>query len=211
MAKAAIENIFDTQSLLRIYRLVQEACLHDGGGEHQAAPAVRRIGLLGVKRYCAFLRDGRAICPSTRPASNCTLSPTFTCLSIAASMTRNTIVMFSSSISRLLIGPCVSVIFPAPESIFFTTPLTISAWADAADKAKMPSASVAAASLLIFIFFPFVRFACGARYLTTMVPIIPASRWPGIRQEYSNSPGLLNFQNISSVFFGAISLAFGSS
>jgi hypothetical protein len=38
MAKAAIENIFDTQSLLRIYRLVQEACLHDGGGEHQAAP-----------------------------------------------------------------------------------------------------------------------------------------------------------------------------
>src|ERR1700704_5722942 len=66
--------------------------------------------------------------------------------------------MLSSSISRLLIGPLVSVILPAPASIFFTTPLTTSSWADAADEARTESASAAAASLLSFIFFPFVRF-----------------------------------------------------
>src|SRR5258708_40026773 len=92
-------------------------------------------------------------------ASNCTLSPTFTCFSIAGSCTRKTIVMLSSSISRLLIGPLVSVILLAPVSIFLTTPGTIVSWADATDEAKMESARVAAASLLMFIFlFPFVRF-----------------------------------------------------
>src|SRR5260370_5583851 len=103
-----------------------------------------------------------AISPFTCQASNCTLSPTFTCLSIAGSWTRNTIVMLSSSISRLLIGPLVSVIFPAPASIFFTTPLTISSWADAADEAKTESARAAAASLLSFIFFPFREIWFGA-------------------------------------------------
>src|SRR6266852_319701 len=95
-------------------------------------------------------------------AANCTLSPTFTCFSIAGSWTRNTIVMLSSSISRLLIGPLVIVIFPAPASIFLTTPLTIASSADASSDTKMESASVADASLLNFIFFPFVGFRfCG--------------------------------------------------
>src|SRR6266849_4350493 len=102
--------------------------------------------------FCSFVIVMPAVADS---AANCTLSPTFTCFSIAGSWTRNTIVMLSSSISRLLIGPLVSVIFPAPASIFLTTPLTIPSWADAADEAKTESASAAAASLLSFIFFPF--------------------------------------------------------
>src|SRR6266481_5925710 len=78
--------------------------------------------------------------------------------------------MLSSSISRLLIGPLVNVIFPAPASIFLTTPLTTSSWADAADEAKTESTRAAAASLLSFIFFPFVRLGL-ARYPTTIVPV----------------------------------------
>src|SRR6516164_11552580 len=44
------------------------------------------------------------ICPLMRSASNLTLSPTFTCLSIAGSCTRKTIVI-PSFISSFLIGP----------------------------------------------------------------------------------------------------------
>src|SRR5216683_2078315 len=57
--------------------------------------------------------------------------------------------------------------------------------------------------------FPFVDGLTD--HLTTTVPTMPASRCPGIRHEYSNSPALLNFHTISSVFFGASRLPFGSS
>ena len=60
---------------------------------------------------------------AARSASNWTLSPTLTCLSIDGSWTRNTIVIPSSSMSRFLMGPCLRVILPAASSIFFTSPL----------------------------------------------------------------------------------------
>src|SRR5262249_48862680 len=49
--------------------------------------------------------------PLMRSASNLTLSPTFTCLSMAGSWTRKTMVM-PSFISSFLIGPCLRVILP---------------------------------------------------------------------------------------------------
>ena len=39
---------------------------------------------------------------------------------------------------------------------------------------------------------------------------MPASRWPGIRHEYSNVPARVNFQTISADFFGASRTPFGS-
>src|SRR5215831_14633098 len=78
--------------------------------------------------HLAFSIFVTVICPLMRSASNLTLSPTFTCLSIARSCTRKTIVILSF-MSSFLIGPCLSVILPAASSIFVTWPSTMGAWA----------------------------------------------------------------------------------
>src|SRR5262245_16655148 len=59
----------------------------------------------------------------------------------------------------------------------------------------------------VFHHFASFRF----RYFTMTLPCIPASRWPGIRQAYSNSPRLVKRQTSSPLLNGASRLAFGSS
>src|SRR3982074_3819693 len=100
--------------------------------------------------------------------------------------------MLSSSISRLLIGPLVSVIFPAPASIFLTTPLTVASWADAANEAKMESAADAGVSLLNFIFFPFSGFNFGA-LLEEYCSEHPGFSVPGDQKRIFELAGLTEF------------------
>src|SRR5262245_16702900 len=89
-------------------------------------------------------------CPLMRSASNRTLSPTFTCLSMAGSCTRKTIVI-PSFMSSFLIGPCLSVILPADSSILVTSPLTMGAWAMLTFAGISPDrTSMLAATMLIF-------------------------------------------------------------
>src|SRR5262249_22996512 len=100
--------------------------------------------------HLAFTMLVTVICPLMRSASNLTLSPTFTCLSIAGSCTRKTIVI-PSFISIFLIGPCLSVILPAASSIFVTWPLTVGAWARVTLASIPPErTSMVAAMTLIF-------------------------------------------------------------
>ena len=74
--------------------------------------------------------DVMVMAPLTRSASNLTLSPALTLSSMAGSATRNTMVI--ASMSRLLMGPCLSVTFPADLSTLMTSACTmpLSAHAD---------------------------------------------------------------------------------
>src|ERR1700687_840582 len=74
--------------------------------------------------FCSLIT---VIWPFTRSASNFTLSPTLSPLSISGSRTRNT--MLIASMSRFLIGPCLIVILPAVASILVTCPSTAAVWA----------------------------------------------------------------------------------
>jgi hypothetical protein len=81
--------------------------------------SARMNAAIGPGDHLAFSIFMRVTCPLMRSASNLTLSPTFTCLSIAGSCTRKTIVI-PSFMSSFLIGPCLSVILPAASSILVT-------------------------------------------------------------------------------------------
>jgi hypothetical protein len=78
----------------------------------------------------------------------------------SASFTLKTIVMPSSSMSRFLMGPCLSVIFPAASSIFLTSPLTVDGSAKATPAlSKSDAATTAALNVLVFMVGPF-SFIC---------------------------------------------------
>src|SRR6266702_4815825 len=77
-----------------------------------------------------------------------------------------------SSMPRLLAGPCLSVTFPAPSSIFLTSPSMASCAATAvASKAAASAVAAVCISLLNFIFFPFDRLKFGLGRLISLIAV----------------------------------------
>src|SRR6266702_8091768 len=73
---------------------------------------------------------------------------------------------------RLLAGPCLSVTFPAPSSIFLTSPSMASCAATAvASKAAESAVATECISLLNFIFFPFDRLKFGSGHLISLIAV----------------------------------------
>ena len=109
----------------------------DGRGYHggllRARIARSAVGAFALCYFAALWIFVTVIWPSTRSASNLTLSPALTCLSIAGSCAKDH--GHASSMSRFLIGPCLSVILPPTASILVTWPSTSRAWAKPAGAA----------------------------------------------------------------------------
>src|SRR5262249_38632050 len=135
----------------------------DRADDDLATQRARGCGHLAFRLavHLAFSIFVTVICPLTRSASNLTLSPTFTCLSIAGSCTRKTIVI-PSFMSSFLIGPCLSVILPAASSILVTWPLTMGDWprvtvANVNERMRMLTAARAILRMVLLLLFSLAR------------------------------------------------------